>query len=96
MQPKKLTKKEIDLIQKVLKAPRNTYSTPLVKIGQRMDPEWNIGLDLYLKGILKHQSAGERDMEGPKKPFEYRKAVLTPYFNNVFKLKQAVKTGVYQ
>ena len=92
----KLKADEKRLIEKVIKSKHNLYLTPLTLRTKPNHKEFNIALNLMLKGILVMQSCGESDFEGPAKPWVYRRATVKPYFGNLKYLKRAMKSGVYE
>ncbi len=92
----KLKADEKRLIEKVVKTRGNIYLTPLTLRSKPNHKEFNIALNLMLRGILVMQSTGETDFEGPAKPWIYRRATVKPYFGNLKQLKKALKSGTYE
>ena len=90
-----LTKPQLTLIKKVLKAPNKVYFTPLTSRDKPRHKEWYLALEMFQKGILRFDSVGETEFEGPARPWRYSKAKVYPWFNNLKQLRKAVKVGTY-
>ena len=91
----KLTKPQITLIKKVLKAPGKVYLSPLTSREGPRHKEWYLALEMFQKGILRFESVGETDFEGPARPWRYSRAKVYPWFGNLKQLRKAVKVGTY-